>query len=355
MLGRQGVSPAVVGRIASGMWGTFDFRLARPGHSYRVTLRADGELDSFVYTVSPVESYRMVRQGDEFHASRIDTELVRRRARLAGIVTTSIYDAVADLGEEAQLASDFAAIFAWDLDFSRSVQRGDEFRLLYERTYASDGRGGEIYMGPGRILAASYRGGVGDLTAVYYETEPGRGGYYRPDGTSVQRRFLAAPLNYSRISSRYSNGRFHPILKVRRPHHGIDYAAPTGTPLWSVAHGTVIHKGWSRGFGRLVKIRHRNGYVSYYAHLSRYARGLQVGEAVQQKQVIGYVGQSGLATGPHVCFRMQKDGRYVNPASIQAPAGDPIPAQQLVGFETVRDELLARMGPASLVVTDEAL
>jgi murein DD-endopeptidase MepM/ murein hydrolase activator NlpD len=247
-------------------------------------------------------------------------------------------------------------MFAWDLDFARSVQPGDEFRVLYERTYLRDDDGSEAYYGPGRILAARYAGAGGSHSAVYYETAPGRGAYYRPDGSSVERRFLAAPLNYSRVSSSFQHARLHPILKIRRPHYGIDYAAPSGTPVWSVAHGRVIYRGWANGYGRLVKIRHAEGYVSYYAHLSRYTAGLDVGDTVRQKQVIGYVGSSGLATGPHVCFRVQNaKGRFVNPAALSWPSGDPIPAAQRTAVEAVRDQRLAELGPAALVATDEAL
>ena len=173
------------------------------------------------------------------------------------------------------------------------------------------------------ILAARYSGTSGEHTAVYFESEQGRGGYFRPDGTSVQGAFLQAPLRHARISSRYSHARLHPILKVTRPHHGIDYAAPHGEPIWAVADGKVIYRSRAGGFGNLVKVRHANGYVSYYSHLSAFANDLRVGDSVQQKQVIGFVGSTGLATGPHVCFRIAKDGKYMNPARMPAPAGPP--------------------------------
>jgi len=212
-----------------------------------------------------------------------------------------------------------------------------------------------VYVGPGRILAARYRGAAGDLQAVYFETEKGHGGYYRPDGSSVEGQFLRAPLRYSRISSRFTQARRHPILNVTRPHQGIDYAAPAGTPLWSVANGRVIYRGWAGGYGNLVKVRHNNGYVSYYAHLSRFAKGLRVGQSVQQKQVIGYVGQTGLATGPHVCFRIAKDGRYFDPARLSMPGGPPVPEDLKPSFQATRDVLLAQLGAGPLVAVDQAL
>lgn len=349
------VAFAMVQEIDRGMRHLFDFRRAQPGHHYQLFTDArTGDLVRFTYEVTALERYRFEPDGAEYRAYRLEVPIKRREARLAGVVTTSLYDAVQDLGESPQVASDFAAIFAWDLDFSRAVRPGDQFRILYERNYLKDGKS-ELYMGPGRILAASYAGAGGELHAVYFEGSEGRGGYFRPNGHSVERRFLAAPLNYSRISSAFSPVRLHPILKVKRPHHGIDYAAPVGTPVWAVADGEVIYRGWAKGFGRLVKIRHRKGYVSYYAHLSRYAPGLEVGQVVQQKQVIGNVGQSGLATGPHVCFRVQQNGRYVNPASIEAPTAEPIAPRHFQAFAILRDRQLARLGPMSMVATDEAM
>ena len=164
-----------------------------------------------------------------------------------------------------------------------------------------------------------------------------------------------APLRYSRISSRYSSARHHPILKVTRPHHGIDYAAPQGTPVFAVAQGEVIHKSRAGGFGNLVKIRHANGYTSYYAHLSRFSSGLRLGQSVSQKQVVGYVGKTGLATGPHVCFRVAKNGKYVNPARISSPAGPPLPPEVQDEFRLRSDQLLAALDSGTLVAGDEAL
>ena len=353
-LRKRGVPASLVHEIDRVMRPHFDFRRAKPGHHYELELTQEAAFRSFAYQVSALERYRMVAEGDSFRVWREEAPIERRVTRMAGVVTSSLYQAVLDLGEESQVASDFASIFAWNVDFSRAVQPGDQFRVLYERNYLASS-GPEQYLGPGRILAASYAGHDGHHHAIYYEVEPGRGSYYHPDGQSVQRSFLLAPLNFSRISSRFSHARYHPILKVKRPHHGIDYAAPYGTPVWSVADGKVIHKSRAGGFGRLVKIRHRNGYVSYYAHLSRYAAGLRVGQPVRQKQVIGYVGQSGLATGPHVCFRVRKNGRYVNPAAIDAPAADPIPRDHRERFAAVRDARLEELGPITLIATDEAL
>jgi murein DD-endopeptidase MepM/ murein hydrolase activator NlpD len=235
------------------------------------------------------------------------------------------------------------------------IRVGDEFRILYEQLFRTGENGDEVFVRPGRILAARYAGKAGEHTAVYFESEEGRGGYYRPDGSTVQREFLMAPVRYARVSSRYSAARRHPILKITRPHHGIDYAAATGTPVFAVAGGEVLYNGWSGGFGNLVKIRHDSGYVTYYGHLSRFADGLRVGQPVGQKQVIGYVGSTGLSTGPHVCFRVAKNGKYVNPIQLPTPEGPPLPSEFKKNFQARRDTLLASLDSGTLVAADEAL
>jgi murein DD-endopeptidase MepM/ murein hydrolase activator NlpD len=263
---------------------------------------------------------------------------------MQGTVESSLYRSIRRLGHDPALANAFADIFAWEIDFTRQLKRGDGFTILYERLYREED-GSRVYVRPGRILAAQFKGSIGEHTAVYFEEENGIGSYFRPDGDTLEEEFLAAPLKFSRISSNYSAARNHPILKVVRPHHGIDYAARTGTPLWAVADGTVIAKGVNGGFGNLVKIRHANGYVSYYAHLSGYKPGLEIGQKVKQKQVIGYVGQTGLATGPHVCFRVTKYGKYVDPATLNhnQPVHRSVADASWAEFEMVRDQLLANM------------
>jgi len=355
-LGGNGVSRAVVHLIATQMAPVFDFRYARPGDSYLLTQDGEGDVLQFRYSRSPLQHYEIQRDGDDYLVSRHEPELVRRRARIAGVVSNSLYQAVEALGEEVELANDFAEIFAWDIDFSRSVQPGDEFSILYERLFLVDEGGTEVYVRPGRILAARYTNGLHEYSAVYFEQAEGRGGYYRPDGSSVRRQLLRAPLNYRRISSRFSRSRLHPILRVRRPHLGIDYAAARGTPVWVVADGTVIFRGYSGGLGHLVKVRHANGYVSYYGHLSRYPRGLKVGQRVQQKEVVGYVGSTGISTGPHLHYQLMKNGKSVDPAAVRTPAGEPIPAAGREAFAQLRDELLRELNPTPLVVvTTEAM
>jgi murein DD-endopeptidase MepM/ murein hydrolase activator NlpD len=355
-LREDGVSPQLVHAITREMGKLYNFRRAKPGQDYRLELDPEGELVEFRYATSPIESYFVTLSDGSLAARREEPPTRTEVTRIAGVVTTNLHEAVGKLGESSQLAADLADIFAWDIDFSRSVHYGDEFRVLYERTYRSATDGREFYVGPGRILAARYSGAAGDHAAVYFESSEGRGGYYRPDGSSVERNFLMAPVRHSKITSAFSNARLHPILRIRRPHHGIDYAAPSGTPIWAVSEGTVIYRGRAGGFGNLIKIRHHDGYVSYYGHMKSFASGLAEGQHVQQKQVIGYVGSTGLSTGPHVCFRMSKEGRFVDPARIQLPGGPPLSTALRKVFAGERDGLLARLDSSTpLVETDSAL
>ena len=354
-LRRQGIDFRTIHTISTELRSLFDFRRARPGESYRLGQGADGQLADFRYSVSPEKSFYLYSTETGYRVREDHASLRAKIAKVGGEIHSSLYGTIKALGERTQLASDFADIFAWDIDFSRSVQPGDDFQVLFERLYRTNTEGEEVYVRPGRILAARYHGRIGDHSAVYFESEKGRGSYYRPDGTSVERAFLVAPLKFSRISSSFSSARRHPILNVVRPHRGIDYAAAHGTALWSVAAGEVIFRGWAGGSGNLVKVKHRNGYVSYYAHLSRFEPDIKVGALVEQKQVIGYVGDTGLATGPHVCFRVQKNGRYVNPLDISAPAGDPVAQADRERFESARDLLFADLGTGIQMAADEAL
>jgi murein DD-endopeptidase MepM/ murein hydrolase activator NlpD len=342
MLRADGVSPQVINQIAKALKGHFDFRRSKPGQSYRLVQDAQGNPVEFHYQISPAEGFTLTREHGDFRVARRDDELEARPTRIAGVVTSTLYESITNLGEDGSLARDFSDIFAWDVDFQRAVRPGDSYQILYERMYRTAG-GRDIYVRPGRILAARFQGRSGDYTAVYYDSGRGRGGYYRPDGSSVEGEFLMTPLRHATITSLYSSARRHPILKITRPHRGIDYAAPIGTPVMAVADGTVVERSWAGGNGNLVKVNHLNGYVSSYAHLSRYADGLRVGDRVSQKQVIGYVGQTGLATGPHVCFRIQRYGKYVNPAGLRMPAGVPIPKDQVPTFRATRDLRLAEL------------
>jgi murein DD-endopeptidase MepM/ murein hydrolase activator NlpD len=350
VLQAEGVPAAVIDRIARGMRPRFDFRTARAGEFFALIRNDEGELLSFEYQRGRRLIYRLSLEPDgSFDLTELEVPLERRVVQLGGAIESSLFDAIRKLGEKPQLVHDFADIFIWDFDFATQSRPGDEFRMLLEKYY--DRAGFARY---GKILAAQYRSVDQDYVAVYFEDSDGYGDYYTPEGSSLRRSFLRAPLRYSHISSRYSKSRLHPILKVRRPHEGIDYAAPTGTPIWAVADGSVVFKGWSGGFGRLVKIRHHNGYISYYGHLSRYADQLEVGSRVRQKQVVGYVGKTGLATGPHLDYRLKINGRFVDPLEVRFPEGQAVSVGETERFAEVCELRIAELQAVSVPLVLEA-
>ena len=354
-LRRQGVSPAAIHLISTELRKVFDFRRSRAGDAYRLTQDPDGRILDFQYSQGNGDSYSLAWKGTRYVATRQAEILEPQVAKIAGVVDGSFYDAILALGEQSALATEFAKILAWDMDFSRHVHPGDEFSILYERMYTKGTDGKAVYVRPGRILAGRYSGRSGEHTVVYYENGEGEGAYFRPDGSSIERAFLAAPLEFSRITSRFTNARRHPILNITRPHPGIDYAAPYGTPIFAVADGVVEFKARAGASGNLIRIRHSGGFTSHYAHLSNFSRGLNVGDKVRQKEIIGYVGSTGLSTGPHVCFRVKKNGQYVDPMRIAKPAGPAIEYDRIDHFRDVRDQRLADLGRGPFIAANEAL
>ncbi|HEX7243128.1 MAG TPA: peptidoglycan DD-metalloendopeptidase family protein, partial [Longimicrobiaceae bacterium] len=306
-----------------------DPRGLRPGAvvSYRKRF-ASGEVRGMEMALDADRTLRVKREGGEWDAeveevpTRVDT------AALTGEVRSSLYQAVldgrgADLPrEERQRIVDLIAdkVFAWQIDFSRDLQPGDSYRILYEREVRPDGSARSW-----RLLGALFDLHGKEYSAFRFRTADGFEDFYDREGESLRRAFLRAPLEFRRISSAFSTSRFHPVLRRARAHHGIDYAASSGTPVHAVGDGVVGRAGWGGGYGNVVEIRHRNGYASRYAHLRGFAAGLRAGARVRQGDVIGYVGSTGLSTGPHLHYEFHEDGRPINPSSIKYLTGDPVP------------------------------
>lgn len=247
--------------------------------------------------------------------------------RLAG----SLEGSVAAAGADPELTYAMADVLQWDLDFNRDLQPGDRFDVLFEEIYL-EGR----YFGVERVLALSYTQANRKLEVYRYGSA---GAYYDAEGRPSEKMFLRAPLPYSRVTSKFSAHRFHPVLKVSRPHYGVDYGAPVGTPVRVTAAGTVLSAGWDGGGGKAVKVRHPNGYLTGYLHLSRFAAGIRPGARVRQGELIGYVGQTGLATGPHLDYRVQRDGTWFDPQSLKSVPAPPLDSGQLAAFVELRDLL----------------
>jgi murein DD-endopeptidase MepM/ murein hydrolase activator NlpD len=247
--------------------------------------------------------------------------------RLDGVVTSSLFEAVDAAGGLPELAVSLAQVFQWDIDFFRDLRGGDSFVAVVDRQTVDD----EFYR-YGTLFAARFVNGGRTLEAVAYPDKTGRLGYYDLEGRPLRKQFLRSPLKFSRITSRFSMSRFHPVLKRRMPHYGIDYGAPVGTPVHATADGKVTHCGAKGGAGRMVSIRHPNGYETHYLHLSRYPKGIRPGVRVVQGQVVGYVGSTGLSTGPHLDYRVKQNGRWVNPLTITSPPAEPLEESRLHRF-----------------------
>jgi murein DD-endopeptidase MepM/ murein hydrolase activator NlpD len=233
---------------------------------------------------------------------------------VTGIINTSLIEAVLKVGEKEELAYEIANILEWEINFFKDIRKGDSFKILLEKKFC-DGK----FLGYGKIYAIDFVNNGRAVRALRFE-DGKYVGYYSPDGKSMKKGFLKAPLKYSRISSRYTHSRLHPVLHIRRPHHGVDYAAPRGTPVHATADGKIIERRYSKSAGNYVKIRHSNGYVTIYMHFSRFRKGQYVGKHVSQGEVIGYVGSTGYATGPHVDYRIKKFGKYLNPLTFKSPS-----------------------------------
>jgi len=303
------------------------------GGTYRIFTDVKEGLVKFIFEARPNEVYEIEKDSQGYTAQRKEVYLETYWVKVVGEIRSSLFEAMDAIGEQDQLGVAFAEILAWEIDFYKDVREGDRFKLLVEKVYK-----GDQFIQYGPIHAVEYQGEEKEIRGIRYQGE-----YYNENGVSLKRAFLKAPLRFNRISSRFSRARRHPILGGVRPHLGIDYAALTGTPIWAVADGTVLTCGWNGGFGNQVVLRHLNGYKTYYGHLSCYGRGIRKGARVRQKQIIGYVGSTGLSTGPHLDYRLVKGGQFRNPLKEGFPAGGPIRREELKNFQKRRDEMIVAL------------
>ncbi|MBD3287797.1 peptidoglycan DD-metalloendopeptidase family protein [candidate division KSB1 bacterium] len=325
----------------------YDVRRMRAHDEYTVETDSSGAFRKFSYKPSLESEYIVERNAEgELKAIAREINLVRKIKSLKGTIKTTLYEAILELGETPELLVAISDIFQWDIDFFIDPRVNDRFKIVYEAFYLPADTNAtppqpQQFVRYGKVRAAQYTLQGEELTAVYFDNSPKDDGYYTPTGESFQKTFLKSPLNYRRISSYFSYARKHPILKIVRPHYGIDFAAPTGTPVSAAADGIIIKKGYNRGIGRYIKIRHKNPrYVTLYGHLSRFAKGINEGTQVKQKDVIGYVGSTGLATGPHLHYTFYENGSPINPLKIKNTSGDPIIEENQQKFKRVLNQML---------------
>ncbi len=327
---KYGVKYSVVDYFARHTRQIFDVRKIRKGHHYAVICKKDSIETPvwFAYEISP-SHYVLYHLHDSLYAMRGDKPIVKKQVVTKGTIQSSLWNAMIAAHDDPNLAIQLSDIYAWTIDFFE-LRKGDTYKAVYNKIYVDSS-----YVGLGKVEAADFITREGHHFAFYFE-QNGKGGYFDENGKSLERTFLKAPLKYRRISSRFSNHRWHPILKIYRPHHGVDYAAAEGTPVHSLGDGVVIKKGYQRnGAGNYLKIRHNSVYTTQYAHLHAFARGIRVGVHVRQGQLIGYVGHTGLATGPHLDFRVYKYGRAVNPLTIKSPSAKPVAPQYRPSFDSL--------------------
>jgi len=341
-----GISSQKTNSLVRALKSLFDPKKSRYGDLVKLKREPDGRL-IFEYFPNSLNYYVVEElESGEFSARKEKIPQHRVLVGAKATIKSSVYESMRGVGVHPELINRYADIFAWQIDFFTDPRKGDTIQLIWERYISPDN---EVLV-EGRVLAAQYVNQGKNYTAVFSRDKTDHFDYYSLDGKSLRRSFLRSPLNYRRISSYYSWRRFHPILKIYRPHLGIDYAAPQGTPVSAIADGKVIFAGWKGDNGRLVKIKHAQSYTSSYGHLSRIAKGARRGKEVKQGQIIGYVGTTGLSTGPHLDFRVTKNGRYVNFLKMDFPTADPVNPKYSKDFEKTKKKYLAYLE----ILTDSA-
>lgn len=342
ILNGLGVDGATAAHMVASAQSVFDLRHLRAGNRLAVGRGVFGDFREVRYRIDTDRVLSISPQGNDFHSEIQTIPSETNTVGVMGTIHGSLFEGIVDAGEHPDLAMRLADIFGWDLDFYTDPRPGDTFRVVVEEKKLSNGEFG----GYGRILAAEYVNGGRPYRAVLFHDPAGKPAYYTPEGKSMKKAFLHSPLKFAApITSHFSTHRYHPILKEYRPHLGIDYGAPTGTPVQSIGDGRVIFAAMKGGNGNMVEIQHANGYTTYYLHLSRIL--VRSGERVEQGQRIGLVGMTGLATGPHLDFRIQRRGEFLNFERLPLPPSDPVARRDWEEFAGTRDREMTMMPTAT--------
>lgn len=311
--------PAVkIDQVVRGSVGIFDLRKIGAGRPYKLFSTRDScqSPKYFIYEHTPV-NYLFVDLEDSVKITYAEKDISIKTREGCGVITSSLWEAMLAQQLDPMLAIELSEIYAWSIDFFGLAQ-GDSFKLIFDEQYVDT-----LYLGPGKIHGAFFHHAGQDFYAIPF-VQDNVESYFDQEGNSLRRAFLKTPLLFSRVSSRYSHSRMHPILKIRRPHLGVDYAAAAGTPVYAIGDGEIIESSNQKNSGNMLKIRHNSVYTTAYLHLSRFASGIRKGVTVKQGDLIGYVGSSGLSTGPHLDFRFYKNGYPVDPLKVYAPPVEPI-------------------------------
>lgn len=338
ILQARGVSAAQVHRLVTGDERLAELATIRPGDSLNISVDEAGELTSLRYSPSRVETVEATLDDGNWRVENVVREYQRRTRFAEATIDNSLFLAGHAAGMSDNLTMQLANIFGWDIDFVLDIRNGDRFRVLYEELYLDGEKVGE-----GEIIAAEFWNKGRHLTAYRYQTRDGDVAYFDSDGNSMRKEFIRTPVAFSRISSRFSTGRKHPILNKVRAHNGIDYAAPSGTPIKAAGKGKVVFAGVKGGYGNVLILKHGQRYSTLYAHMRGFAKGIRVGSRVNQSQTIGYVGASGLATGPHLHYEFRIDGVHRNPQTVPLPKASGIASSEKPQFRVQSSRFAAQM------------
>lgn len=338
ILSEFGVGMGIIDQIARQSKSVFDVRKIRGGNRYSVFQSPDSlaEARYFIYENSATDFY-VFELFDSLKVYRGEKEVSTQLRSGHGEIRSSLWNTMKDAGLDPMLALRLSDIFAWSIDFY-AIQKGDKFRVIYDEMFVDS-----TSIGIGNIYAVQFNHYGSDNYAFRFFQDD-RFDYFDDEGQSLRKAFLKSPLEFARISSRFSHSRMHPVLRIRRPHHGVDYAAPKGTPVRTIGDGTVIARAYQAGGGgNYVKIKHNSVYTTTYMHLSGFAKGVVQGARVQQGQVIGFVGATGLATGPHLDFRVHKNGNPVDPLKVEAPPVEPVHESRMPEYTALKDSLMGEL------------
>ena len=334
LLGKRGIGTAQIYKIAAAVENDFNVRRIRAGIEVQFATGDSSLFPAFfIYPESKYE-YWIIGLQDSIYAKKVEKEREVRRRAISGTIDDALYLSVGRSGGTQALAMSLVEVYAWTIDFFR-LQKGDAFSVIYEEEYVDD----TVYVGFNSIVAANLTHMGNDFYSFPYQNELGFHDYYDEEGRSLRKTFLRAPLNFTRISSRYSGRRFHPVQKRWKAHLGTDYAAPTGTPIMTTADGVIIAAQYTSANGNYVKVRHNSTYATQYLHMSKIKPGIRNGAKVKQGDVIGYVGSTGLATGPHVCYRFWANGRQVDPYKQKLPDAKPLTADRMEAYQSYMTRL----------------
>ncbi len=340
ILSAHGVNHRTIHDITVASADVFNVRRINAGRTIRFYKDEEsGHLDYFVYIPERSSFVVFNLTGETPEVYRDERAQSVEVQRIEGTIEGSLYLSLMEQGGSPALVSALAQVFAWQVDFYR-IQRGDSYKVVYEEYFIDDEPAGI-----GRIKAAYFNHRGREYHGIYFVQGDGRGTYFDLEGNSLQKAFLRAPLDYTRISSRFTNRRYHPVLRRNMPHHGTDYAAPVGTPIRAVGDGQIVHSGYDRNNGNYIRIRHNSVYDTGYLHMSRIAGGMRRGAQVRQGDVIGFVGATGLATGPHLCFRFWQNGQPVDPYRVEMPPSEPIDEAYLAEYEDVKTRKMYLLYP----------